>query len=939
LLQLSLGFKRINDLLSMPNIAPWAQPWVKKAISLDSKSAKINFAHRRLLRDCLLQSSSYLTSIGSNAFLSYSRIFSILCLRRAEAISLPKSENWALLKTLTLLFEFDNGYSLSLAHYIVDLLKLQPNTGSSDRNQLLKLFGQICRNLTISASDAKDLIQLAINTLPKPSIATPRKELAETGVMWSRIALSKLQLVPPSILKELTASLASLSLPKLLASKKSVEQCIYMVDIAFYLVHAMEKNKVDASSFKHDLERIHDLISSNIELLKKFNNAEELQIRSLRAVAEFNFDKVQSLLLDILKDGTGEKSPKAKENALKCLLRHIESHQTDTEMRNGLFSAASLHRASCHGCHLLPQIEQIEAMQVSSEINMGLLVPVPVDEIFFPALPNSAQLSSSPLSESDGQPMRIVCHLHKETIFAEENDVSETDPNLIASFFDDMNSTSAVLEAFNRSTMATLQKLAILADFPDQQDRSFLSGLETELLHQIAHPEESSHTGLLQFVQRFMSRPLPQRELIMCILRAPKLLSNPLFLYHLSRVSLGFQAIASTLQAHAISANTQHQQQQQQLHSGAQPTPIVVESVLPSEDEDAQEKLRKRKALALKMVDDLEEEEFRVAKRPSPLSMGPLAVNRHLNSNEMNGSSSNVTVRHTRSKSGSNQTSSPPSLSANSLPPSLDITSVNSSSMDIDTPIPNAKKVATKKAKQTSSKATAATTSSSKEKSSKAKAKQKKEPEPRKVCHHWIQHKCYRGDECPFLHEGVQTSFDTICKFFRTGSCTKGSSCPYSHDLKAEACANLVSQGTCKYGDRCAYSHDSEKIATAKRIAEEKARQEALEKAEREKSSQLPFSHFIVPLSVNEVSSLGTINATALSSATQESAHIDSIATTDHKDSDTSAPLLSTPAYVPPSLSTLLQSNLSGSLIATPLASAPIASPKLIPPKPPSLID
>lgn len=134
-----------------------------------------------------------------------------------------------------------------------------------------------------------------------------------------------------------------------------------------------------------------------------------------------------------------------------------------------------------------------------------------------------------------------------------------------------------------------------------------------------------------------------------------------------------------------------------------------------------------------------------------------------------------------------------------------------------------------------------AQTKKSKKKSKKTKkAKTKTSP----VCNKWIIGKCYKKDECPFLHQGEQIKSTEICKFFRTGSCSRGEKCLYSHDLKSEACKFLASRGVCGKGDECPYSHDPELIKKAIQLNIEKEK----ERKELESQSQIPkeiSSHLI----------------------------------------------------------------------------------------------
>lgn len=100
-------------------------------------------------------------------------------------------------------------------------------------------------------------------------------------------------------------------------------------------------------------------------------------------------------------------------------------------------------------------------------------------------------------------------------------------------------------------------------------------------------------------------------------------------------------------------------------------------------------------------------------------------------------------------------------------------------------------------------------------KTHKKPAKKPKKPQEMPVCKRWIIGKCYKKDECPFLHQGEQLKSNEICKFYRTGSCSRGDSCLFSHDLKSEACKFLVTRGVCGKKEECSYSHDPELIQRA----------------------------------------------------------------------------------------------------------------------------
>jgi hypothetical protein len=984
----------INDFSSMHHIAPWAQSWVLKAVSLDSSSIKVDFSFHRLLRDSLLQSASQISSLGSNAFLSYSRIIAILCLRRAEANSLPKQENWDLLKTLGTLFQIDAGYSTAFAYHIIELLKLQPNSANEDRNRLLIVFGRLIRDLSLPPSDIDSLVKSCISAIPKTSISTKSKELSETGGMWARIAATKFSIVPDHLIDELHNALCSISLTKLMASRNSIVHCINLIEMAYRFVLAMKSSNSHSIDLRSDLSRIHELVNSKIDVLKKFPNSIELKCRSMRAMAAINFENFFSSLKAVLEDSSGSHSTQEKKEALKSILRRMIHQPNNEALRKLAFSASQSHLSTHPQSALKELCSQISHLCNSYELNMGFYIPS--DPIGI----NSFGISSSFFSAYDHTDSKTSNNMSPITFHCSESVEVHSDPHessnhetaelahptltLMAQFFEDMNSFDAMLETFNRYPMELLTKLELLADFPDQQTGPFLADLQKILQRQQQNPEEGSHYGLLQFVQKFGARPLPQRELIMSVLRSPKLLSNPLFLYHLSRVSLGLQTMSAMISAH-------HHHMMASNHAMMAPNAVsqqIPVQMIESDSErsdDPQSNLRKRKELALKMMDDLEQQESapkrKVAEIPESgpnmdenmsLSYQPIEKDENLYKERLQdgGEATSLSTRSTRSKKAgiAKSTASAKTSTAKKASSATkgSKTSANGQiqeqldTNDIESAGGGKKKIVAKK----SSKASAATAkddkkSGKKEKKEKKAEKAKKE-QPRVICHHWIQHKCYKGDDCPFLHEGVQMTFDTICKFFRTGSCTKGAACPFSHDLKSEACFNMVSQGSCKFGDRCAYSHELAKINASKLVLEERRKQEDLEKEEKEKATQLPFAHHIIPFAPPMIT--GNPEEYSFSASWDQPSYIDPAETT-HNDetpqSDsaavesytppTNAPMNDSimPAYIPPSITGLVGSILTDkdAKFSTPVLPTPLIMPTLAPTppsfplKPRSLLD
>lgn len=127
----------------------------------------------------------------------------------------------------------------------------------------------------------------------------------------------------------------------------------------------------------------------------------------------------------------------------------------------------------------------------------------------------------------------------------------------------------------------------------------------------------------------------------------------------------------------------------------------------------------------------------------------------------------------------------------------------------------------------------------------KSRPNKNKKPRPSKpkeipVCRRWINGKCYKREECPFLHQGEQIKSSEICKFFRTGNCSRGLDCLYSHNLKSEACKFLSLRGQCGKGEDCPYSHEPQDIQKAIEIHKQK-----LEEQKRMEENSLPIPKHI----------------------------------------------------------------------------------------------
>lgn len=72
-------------------------------------------------------------------------------------------------------------------------------------------------------------------------------------------------------------------------------------------------------------------------------------------------------------------------------------------------------------------------------------------------------------------------------------------------------------------------------------------------------------------------------------------------------------------------------------------------------------------------------------------------------------------------------------------------------------------------------------------------------------CKYWGTGTCYRGQDCPYVHDGIKE--DELCKYILTDSCIKGDKCVYSHDTQKFPCKFLNTLGICQAGDTCKFSH------------------------------------------------------------------------------------------------------------------------------------
>lgn len=947
----------------MPQLAHWASDWAQKAIKCSTSSPRFNLGVHRLLRAALLEHSTQIANITSCAFLTYSRIVCGLCLYRAETKEIRPEENWQLLKTLATLFQLDTGYSSALMHHIISLLKSQPNSAKEDRNRLLIAFGRFFRDSSISPSECSQILKLCMSAIPKNLIDTPSKEMMETGHMWARIAQKKIDQIPQNFIPEIQRALDAISLPTILSSKNAVSACTSLVDIAFRLIVALESEKRKTMPLRASLLRIYSHLTCNLNAIRKVQSIDTLECTLMRALSAISFEKIFPTITSVLEDATGNSSNNLKKEALKCLFRRMIQNPEDETLRKTLWTSARQFLLDCGlQSPLRPLCSQI--VTYARYCDVTLCLPLPMITEPNDAGPDFVGFSSSLFSLrtlrddfhiSPLKTLTITCRADNAgcgedtTAIDGENDFGPTSVSSFSDFFDSMTNFENELETLNRYPMSVLTQIEKLADFPDQQDSAFLGSLQETLLHQLQNPEEGTHNGLLAWVSTFHARPVAQKELILCVLRAPTLLSNPLFLYHLSRVSLGFQVASASISM--FYAQQYAHASQMALSTNPQPFDSSNSTDLDT-SKDEQENLKKRKEMALKMIDDLEFTEGNAQKRFSPglVSQAPSIPDK---SSHMDVDSVNLENNGDQSAKRTTRSQAKKAKAASSVSASSPQKSSNKSSKRTSASV-SADQIEGEKALEHSSVSSVASdlspTKSDKKKSKLTASSKKtaKAPRKREICKLWQQHRCYKGDDCPYLHEGAQLTFDTICKFHRTGNCTKGSACPYSHDLKSEACNNLVSTGNCKFGDRCAYSHEASKVEMAKSQAEARRRQEEEEEQKISKESQLPFAQHIVPI-LFQPDYMRPNQSFGYTEEITQDEHDGQTGTQESRiDTGTSAPEVPsttqniTHAYVPPTLASLSIDSTAHikrtAISIAPLPTAvplPLTSPTLIPLAPP----
>lgn len=877
-------------------IAHWAVPWVQQAVIGLSPRVETCAVPKRILHHAIVDNGSQMAFLGSIHANTRSRIMSIACLRLKTGSSMPSSEMLSLLETLGTLSLIDNGYVYSWTHYVISLLSGQPKALDGQRTAVLKIVGRILALSSISDQELRELANNCIKTIPKKLKATLSNEILVTGLLWARIADTKVGLLPQDLIAELPNIMASYSLPKIIASRESVQNCTIVCDLALRIVLALEKrqkSKPASLILRTPLLKLCETVWTNIETIRKISHSEQLEKLAIRVLASLNFENFMNRILAILEEADGYWSALLKKEALKCLFQRVLADQGDEELRKSLVEAASdfLSRSSQSPLHKL--CSRIVSLGSPIDPFRGLLLPFSAGSLISSwsafsdtslNLESTSTMGESSITcririscpESDAKASSILNGSNEGLESSVVPVISEHDPlALFTRFFDELASADSVLEVFNKYPLHVLEKLdEFLNRSSSTEKRENLDELARILQHHRESKDLSAQSGWFKYYQRFESRPKAQKEVALLILAEPKLLSHSFLLYHLHRL-----APSSPLPSLALNVSSSQELRSSTLglateepisnppHSSSNGISLHISASRTLDME--QENLKKRKELALKMIDDLENEES-ICKKNAPLeASSPSTSVAALESSaspvdiiilrEEPEEASTTSPRVTRSraksvaakttasakKSGSKKANNGNIVSDINMAVDDDgesISEVNVGDANIAKNGNAAKKGASKGDKKKND-------AKKKEKKGEKVEKKKKEAQKRPVCNHWLQHRCYKGSDCPFLHEGTQLTYDTICKFFRTGNCTKGTACPYSHDLKSEACFNLVSTDHCKFGDRCLYSHDPIKIASAKATLETRRKEEEALKAEQEKEKTLSFVDHLVPIS------------------------------------------------------------------------------------------
>lgn len=950
------------------NTMSWLEPWLVNCLVEEGENSfKIECLHLQALRQAVANSAPRLAHIGSYAFREYSRLICMLCLCRLRAESNSAAENWRILKALSILYSIDGGYTTALCYYIADRLANSSST-SGERRKLFKFFGSILRHAPLPPETILSLAERASSAIAPVDSSVNGTKLPDSAPMWTKFDSRNFTLIPSAVIDSLQTALAEFSLPKLLVSRNAVSTCTELLECA---ANTLGTDSPSLSGIRTEVLRLFDIISSKSKQLSKFSTAESLQHYGIRAIGALDVKTAFPLLKAVIEDTSDVWHVESKKQAIKYLLRFERSGRTENALSNVLrkscadYLDACVHSPLADVCKtVLEECSQRRPLILRSHSSLD--IPIDPRSTLQIALSETQSKNTAPLLSEPSLDEKMRC-------------VSK-----MRSYYEDMTKFEAALEAFTRYKMTTLQRIARLVDRPDQHDPASLLELQHALEDEQLHPDSvGTHHGLLPLVQAVVALPNAQKELILSILRQPRLLGDPLFLYHLSRVCVGFAVIASAttyisleshLQIHPTTTTIEKKSTstlsgispvsvpviplQTRLPSAPLPstsshiqvpTPMLdqttaanhtlpqpgssaididdpnalptLDSSVTSEDTPAavSDNFRKRKEKALRMIEGLDESD---EAPPSPKRAPP----------------------------------APPDAS-NEEPASSQATSKN------------------KKAKKVTAKTTATKEAKTKKTGKKSASKQKIKTQ---VCKLWIQHRCFQGDDCSFLHEGEQAKFDEICRFFRTGSCTKGDACPYSHDLKSEACNNMVRFGVCKFAERCAYSHEENKIQAAKAALAAKQLEEAKRLEEEQKATQLTFAQHLIPITPQQqtqghiddssstnrdLSRLGAIFSPEFASSIFAPSHhpvelpplVHSHATQTHPNeeqgsSSSATPLpVSThaiapsshaedqPTYIPPSLAGLLR---TVPTIPTELGlKTVLAKPSLLPTPPLSLLD
>lgn len=865
--------------LENPSVAHWAVPWIQQSVLKLAPRVELCAAPSRLLRTAVLEHGAQMNCAGSIHADTRSRILSLVCLRLKTGGSLPSIEMVSLLETLGVLCLTDNGYVKSWSSYITSFLSGQPKSLEGQRTAVLKSFGRVLSLSSILDSDLLELAQGCLKVVPKKLRSSTLQEILVTGPMWSRIAENKLGVVPPTFIVDLSATIASFSLPKIIASRESVQSCTLVLDMALRIALAQEKarkSKQSSSALQPAIIKLCDIIWTNLDLIRRIGAADGLEKHALRASASLNLENTIDRILAVLSSADSYWPTMVKKEALKCLFRVVKtSHGSDEHLKRLLFEATSEHLDSCPQSALHDLSLQIQE-HLSASRGFGLGYSHPSSDFMgtfglssrFSSSTSSAERSPSDLSKALDSiaSINIVCNGGGDTATSPkesagiETHATEDRVEMVCRYFDDMSSADAILAVFNKYPLPVLEKLdAFLAGSVAFEKKDALDDLQLLLQQHLDLKDADAPSGWFKYYQRFEAHPKALKETILLCLDEPKLLSHSLLLFHVRRF------LPSTTIIHpSLSVSTSQEIRPPQPSAATRehnltliPGPSTetsshIVNEHPSDDERAN--LKKRKELALKMIDDLEAEESTPKRFAAPASsfhsngldainiIDTVALNSNMDTDpgEIAGAPSRVTRSRAKSATAKPAAITKKSASKKAKKSGSDDTMVIDATGDApDEPKLDEPKDASNGAKKTANK-----------KDSKKKAgDKKKEPTKRQVCNHWLQHRCYKGSDCPFLHEGTQVTYDTICKFFRTGNCAKGAACPYSHDLKTEACANLVSADHCKFGERCLYSHEPGRIAAAKSALAARKKEEEAQKAEQEKEKSLSFAQHLVPLS------------------------------------------------------------------------------------------